>query len=227
MLSLAVKTERNILRIWKSIAQITLKIPKVSGLTANKDGTRGKHDKGAKMQEQIPRLKLVARDLDSRRGKLFDFSKGVCVADMTPMAVASSSVKQTETTSTTRKTAGPEWFNMATPELTPEIERDLRMIRLRGYMRPDKFYKRDDFASKKLPEHFQIGTVVAGLGEKSLKKRERPTSITDEILANKKVKEYASKVFDQVQTKAKSGGKKAYKRLQNRRADRFHKKRLI
>src|SRR4051794_33025502 len=92
-------------------------------------------------------LRLVAKNMEARRGKLFDFSKGVCVADLKPVVVDSANAKHISTTSTVRKTAGPEWFNMQTPDLTPEVERDLRMLRLRAYMRPDKFYKKDDFAS--------------------------------------------------------------------------------
>lgn len=179
------------------------------------------------MAQSKSSIKLVAKDLESRKGKLFDFSKGVCVVDFTPTVISENNVRSVATTSTVRKTAGPEWFNMQTPEITPEIERDLRMIRLRKYMRPDKFYKKDDFASKKLPEHFQIGTVLAGVGEKSLRNRERPRTITEEVMRNNDVKAYAKRVFDEVQEKAVSGGKKSYKRRQNRRADRYNKKRLI
>ena len=175
----------------------------------------------------IRAIRMVAKDLESRKGKLFDFSKGTCLADIKPVVMSKANAPAASTTSTVAKTAGPQWFGMETPELTPEVERDLRMLRLRGYMNPKQFYKKDDFAGKKLPEHFQIGTVIAGLGEKSLRKRERPTSITDEILHNDEVKKYARRVFDEVQTKSLSGGKKSFRRKQNRLAGRFNKKRLI
>jgi hypothetical protein len=179
--------------------------------------------------------RLIAKDLEERRGKLFDFSSRKLVASITPPIVTITKQQKPlhddETNngskSVFRKNAGPEWFNMETPEVTPEIERDLRMIRLRGYMDPKQFFKKDDFASKKLPEHFQIGTVIAGMGEKSLKRKERPISITDEILQNDKVRKYARRVFDEVQKKSESGGKKSYRRKQNRLAGRFNKKRLF
>jgi len=181
-----------------------------------------------------PPTRLVARDLESRKGKLFDFSNGTCVADVAPVPISSSSSAAESSRSATStsssvwtKNAGPNWFNMETPQITPEIERDLRMLRLRAYMDPKQFFKKDDFASKKLPEHFQIGTVIAGLGEKSLKRKEMPTSITAEVLANDSVKKYAKRVFDEVQTKRESGGKKSYRKKQNKLAGRFNKKRLI
>jgi hypothetical protein len=43
-------------------------------------------------------------------------------------------------------------------ELTEEIKADLRAIKLRNQIFKDRFYKSSD--SKKLPEYFQIGTVV-------------------------------------------------------------------
>lgn len=172
-------------------------------------------------------VKLSAPELEARKGKLFDFSKGTCLADLAPVTMSKASTSAVSTTSTTSKTTGPQWFNMETPEVTPEIERDLRMIRLRAYMNPNKFYKRDDFASKKLPEHFQIGTVIAGVGEKSLKRKERHNTITGEILANEEVRKYAKRVFDEVQGKAASGGKKSYIRKMNKRAGKFNKKRII
>ena len=172
---------------------------------------------------------LIAKDLEDRKGKLFDFSKGKCLVNVTEEILSSNQKKKSEEEphKSGRNTAGPEWFHMQTPELTPEVERDLRMIRLRAYMDPKKFMKRDDYASKKLPEHFQLGTVVAGLGEKTLKKKQRFSSITQEILANDRVKEYARRVFEEVNRKSLSGGKKSYKRKQNKLAGRFNKKRLI
>jgi len=43
-------------------------------------------------------------------------------------------------------------------ELTDEVKSDLRAIKLRNQLFKDKFYKTSD--AKKLPEYFQIGTVV-------------------------------------------------------------------
>ena len=55
-------------------------------------------------------------------------------------------------------TAGKNWGHMAKVELTDEVKADLRAIRLRNQIFKDRFYKTAD--SKKLPEYFQIGTVV-------------------------------------------------------------------
>ena len=55
-------------------------------------------------------------------------------------------------------TAGKAWGDMAKVELTEEIKADLRALKHRNQIFPAKHYKSSD--SKKLPEYFQIGTVV-------------------------------------------------------------------
>ena len=55
-------------------------------------------------------------------------------------------------------TAGKAWSHMAKVELTDSVKADLRAIKLRNQIFKDRFYGTND--SKKLPEYFQIGTVV-------------------------------------------------------------------
>ena len=43
---------------------------------------------------------------------------------------------------------------------TPQVKRDLRMLRLRGAFDPKRFYKSAD--ATKFPKYFQMGTVVEG-----------------------------------------------------------------
>ena len=47
---------------------------------------------------------------------------------------------------------------MARVELTEEVKADLRTLQYRDQIFSKRFYKSND--SKKLPEYFQIGTVV-------------------------------------------------------------------
>ena len=50
--------------------------------------------------------------------------------------------------------SGPGWFNIAAPAVTPELKRDLRLLRLRGAFDPKRFYKSAD--TGRLPEHFAV-----------------------------------------------------------------------
>ena len=51
-------------------------------------------------------------------------------------------------------TAGAKWFNMPAPDITPEIKRDLQLLKLRNVLDPKRFYKKD--TDRKLPKYFQV-----------------------------------------------------------------------
>lgn len=53
------------------------------------------------------------------------------------------------------KTKGKNWFNMPAPELTEELENDLKVLQMRSALDPKHFYKRNSF--KTLPKYFQVG----------------------------------------------------------------------
>ena len=56
-----------------------------------------------------------------------------------------------------------DWYELPAPQITKEVENDLRLLGLRGVLATDRFYKRPD--SKKLPIYFQMGTVIEGPAE--------------------------------------------------------------
>ena len=58
------------------------------------------------------------------------------------------------------KSAGTGWFNMPAPEMTPELQRDLNIIRMRGVLDPKRHYKKE--TSKKLPKYVQVTAYVGG-----------------------------------------------------------------
>ena len=56
------------------------------------------------------------------------------------------------------KVAGPNWFNMPAPELTPEIKNDLKIIQMRNSLDPTHYYKSSDW--KKPPKYFQVSICI-------------------------------------------------------------------
>ena len=67
-------------------------------------------------------------------------------------------LKQKERRIEREKTAGRAWGEMSKVELTEELRADLKALKLRNFIYPSRFYKTND--SKKLPQYFQVGTVV-------------------------------------------------------------------
>lgn len=113
---------------------------------------------------------------------------------------------------------------MPKPELTPEIKRDLQIIKMRNVLNPKRFYKKDN--SKDLPKYFQIGTVIEGPTEfysSRLTRKERKKTIIDELMADEEAKKYYKRKFLEIQKTKQSGGKKHYKQLKKKRRPKWEK----
>jgi hypothetical protein len=83
------------------------------------------------------------------------------------------------------ETTGKSWGHMKKVELTEEVKADLRAIKLRNQIFSKQHYKGNDY--KKLPEYFQIGTVVddatyKGGNKDRLTKAERKSTIAQQFL---------------------------------------------
>lgn len=102
-------------------------------------------------------------------------------------------------------TAGSGWFNMTPTPMSSQLKTDISLIRNRNYLDPKKFYKNaDSFDGKVL----QLGTVIEGSNEyytSRLTKRERRMNLTEEIMADRTVTEYAKKKYRELQAEKDVG----------------------
>ncbi|KAJ2743744.1 rrna-processing protein fcf2 [Coemansia sp. BCRC 34301] len=111
-------------------------------------------------------------------------------------------------------TAGKKWFGMKAPVLTPELKNDLRVLQLRNVLDPKRFYKKDASA-KKIPKYFEVGTIIEGPTEfysSRLTKKERKTTLVDELLADKQARDYFKRKVNEIHAHNASGGKNWYKK---------------
>jgi hypothetical protein len=93
-----------------------------------------------------------------------------------------------------------DWHEMVVPELTPELAKELRVLQLRGYMDPKRFYKAMDNTSTQ----FQVGTVVDSFGaapSSRLSKAVRRPTFVEQVLADDSIRGYAKKTFGKLQRK--------------------------
>ncbi|CAG8436917.1 7625_t:CDS:2 [Ambispora gerdemannii] len=121
-------------------------------------------------------------------------------------------------------TTGPGWFDMPKPELTPELKRDLQVVKLRNVLDPKHFYKKED--SKQFPKYFQVGTIIEGPTEfysSRLPRKQRKQTIVEELMANEEAKSYYKRKFLEIQETKQSGGKKHYNNLKKRRKPNWEK----
>ncbi|KAJ2771346.1 rrna-processing protein fcf2 [Coemansia nantahalensis] len=111
------------------------------------------------------------------------------------------------------QTAGKQWFGMKAPAMTPELKNDLRVLQLRNVLDPKRFYKKST-TSKQIPKYFEAGTIVEGPTEfysARLTKKERRTNLVDEVLADKKSRDYLKRKIGEIHAHNASGGKGWYR----------------
>ncbi|KAF9539006.1 hypothetical protein EC957_005948 [Mortierella hygrophila] len=124
------------------------------------------------------------------------------------------------------KTTGKKWFDMPQQVLTPELRRDLQILRLRNVLDPKRFYKREEKGKPRFPKYFQVGTIIEGNTEfysSRLSKKERATTITGEVMKDIAGRDYYKRKFDEIQVVKQSGGKKFNKKGKGKQSKSWRK----
>jgi len=107
--------------------------------------------------------------------------------------------KSSSGSSSARSSVGLKgWFNMQGAEMTDELKADMKAIRMRNHLDPQKFYKRSD----KFHKFVQVGTVIEGSAEyysSRLTKKERRGNFVEELMADDKIRSYAKRKYGQIQ----------------------------
>ncbi|EPS26081.1 hypothetical protein POX_c04459 [Penicillium oxalicum] len=123
------------------------------------------------------------------------------------------------TTKKDKATAGPDWFNLPKTELTPELKRDLQLIRMRSVLDPKRHYKKEN-GKAKIPEFSQVGTIVEGPTEffsGRITKKDRKKNFVEEVLAVERQNRRFESKYRDIQAHKTSGKKAFYKDLQAKR----------
>lgn len=113
--------------------------------------------------------------------------------------------------------AGSRWFNMKKPEMTPELRRDLMVLKNRSALDRKRHYKKEKWQT---PQFFQTGTIVEGNTEfysARMSKKNRGRTLAEEILNDNDSGDYFKKKYSEIQKKKTSGGKRHYKKIKLKR----------
>ncbi|KAI8347276.1 Fcf2 pre-rRNA processing-domain-containing protein [Mortierella sp. GBAus27b] len=167
---------------------------------------------GAKAKFDMNTVVVVDKDTKGSKPTQQPTTLETCEVNMNAHKVhVSKKQKQEER----EKTAGKGWFDLPQQILTPELKRDLQILKLRNVLDPKRFYKREEKGKTKFPKYFQIGTVIEGNTEfysSRLTKKERATTITGEVMKDLTGRDYYKRKFDEIQEAKQSGGKRFYKK---------------
>eukprot|EP00189_Rhodosorus_marinus_P011772 CAMPEP_0184749090 /NCGR_PEP_ID=MMETSP0315-20130426/25482_1 /TAXON_ID=101924 /ORGANISM="Rhodosorus marinus, Strain UTEX LB 2760" /LENGTH=108 /DNA_ID=CAMNT_0027225567 /DNA_START=35 /DNA_END=361 /DNA_ORIENTATION=- len=105
--------------------------------------------------------------------------------------------------------------------MTPELAKDLRVLRMRAHLEPDRHYKSTGWGSSN-PEFFQVGNVLDTQHDYltgRISRRKRKEHLKDELLSGDYIRERAQKRFAEAQRKSASGrngNKKVFRPKKNR-----------
>ncbi|KAL7080786.1 hypothetical protein ACP275_14G000200 [Erythranthe tilingii] len=114
-----------------------------------------------------------------------------------------------------KDTAGKNWFDMPAPTITPELKKDLQLLKLRTVIDPKRHYKKGDSRSKTLPKYFQVGTVIESASEfftGRLTKKERKATLADELLSDGHLREYRKRKVREIEQVNRPAGVDKWKR---------------
>ncbi|KAG9459733.1 hypothetical protein H6P81_004241 [Aristolochia fimbriata] len=106
-----------------------------------------------------------------------------------------------------KDTSGKGWFNMPAATITPEIKKDLQILKLRSVIDPKRHYKKGD--SKTLPKYFQVGTVIESASDffsGRLTKKERKGTLAEELLSDQTLGEYRKRKVREIEDEHHSVG---------------------
>ncbi|KAK5109489.1 hypothetical protein LTR62_006941 [Meristemomyces frigidus] len=124
-----------------------------------------------------------------------------------------------------KATTGPAWFDLPRTDLTPQLKRDLQLLKMRNVLDPHRHYKKDG-GKMQAPEYSQVGTIVEGpteffSGRVENKKRKR--TFVEEVLAGEQETGRFKRKYGELQGKKTSGKKAFYKTLKAQRKTGFKK----
>jgi|TARA_R110002003_G_scaffold48_31_gene4215 hypothetical protein len=108
---------------------------------------------------------------------------------------------------------------MPKTDLTPELRRDLQLLKMRNVLDPKRHYKKDN-SKNDIPAFSQVGTVIESATEfysSRLNKKERKRTILEEVITQEQESGRFQRKYEDI-NKSKASGKKAYyKALKSKR----------
>ncbi|KAL6510427.1 hypothetical protein OROHE_021044 [Orobanche hederae] len=129
-----------------------------------------------------------------------------------------------------KDTAGKNWFDMPAQTLTPELKKDLQLLKimdnywikteLRSAIDPKRHYKKGDSKSKTLPKYFQVGTVIESPFEYfngRLTKKERKATLADELLSDGTFRDYRKRKVREIEEVNRPAGVGKWKNSKSRK----------
>ncbi|KAK6930364.1 Fcf2 pre-rRNA processing, C-terminal [Dillenia turbinata] len=109
-----------------------------------------------------------------------------------------------------KDTAGTNWFDIPAPNITPQLKKDLQLLKLRSAIDPNRHYKKADSKSKTLPKYFQAKSSTDYFSGRLMKK-ERKATLADELLSDYSLAECRKRKVREIEEQNEPGGNHKWK----------------
>jgi hypothetical protein len=113
-------------------------------------------------------------------------------------------------------------------QMTEQNKMDLEIIKMRGGLHKDRFYKGND--GTELPKYFQMGKIIddpADYYSTRIPKKQQKRTILEELQQDAKVKQFAKKRYSILQAKEEQRRKKLMRINKQSKKKEFYQKKLI
>ncbi|KAF2107507.1 Fcf2 pre-rRNA processing-domain-containing protein [Lophiotrema nucula] len=165
---------------------------------------------------KLPRLQANVEHKYLKSDGTIDQSKLVnendrVLADRTVKKIEDPAAYKKKKLEEKKATAGTDWYNLPRTELTPELRRDLQLLKMRGVLDTKRFYKKTDSKSD-VPAFSQVGQIIEGPTEYytgRINNKDRKRTFVEEVLAQEEQTGKFKKKYNEIQ-KMKTSGKKAF-----------------
>lgn len=107
-----------------------------------------------------------------------------------------------------------------TADLTPQLKRDLQLLRMRDVLAQGKQHYKKDSSRPLIPEYSHVGTVVAGRTEwfnGRASKKEQKRSLLEQTLEQERLSKKFKSKYGDIQAAKTSGKKGHYKKMMAKR----------
>jgi hypothetical protein len=108
---------------------------------------------------------------------------------------------------------------MPKTDLTPELRRDLQLLKMRNVLDPKRHYKKDNSKSD-VPAFSQVGTIIEGPTEfysSRLKNKDRKQTMLEEVVSQEQDSGRFKRKYEDIAKTKTSGKKDFYKALKAKR----------
>jgi len=108
-----------------------------------------------------------------------------------------------------------DWYNLPRTVLTPELKRDLQILKMRDVVAMGKQHFKKDSRKNFVPEYCAVGRILPGATDGAnnrLTRKEQKRTIVEEVLAGQTTSKFKSK-YHELQDVKQKGSKLHYKKL--------------